>query len=256
MPPSWTGSRYPTPKRGEVRAGSRRSGRPLVAERGFEAALVGMTLATSKSHIVTAVLQGIAANVAVLAELVEKDSGQKIGRLRVDGGLTRSRYLMQAVADMMQVEVETLLVAPRDPLGSGGVGTQGHRTKSCAGGLHPGVEPGRTLRTQLVIRSGQQLPGGVAGRGRSHRPQVGGYKPRVSPSRKAGRYFVFGARTFRASRERPESVCHEVTRSGPRTSPAGFGCGSRRLSTPLQADQCTNFTNALSTARCPCVTTA
>ncbi len=82
------------------------------------AALAGMNLASGKAQIVTAVLQGIAANVAVLAELVEQDSGQQISRLRVDGGLTRSRYLMQAIADLMQVEVETYSSPHATPLGA------------------------------------------------------------------------------------------------------------------------------------------
>ncbi|MDO5285497.1 MAG: FGGY family carbohydrate kinase [Actinomycetia bacterium] len=82
------------------------------------AALVGLNLASGPAQVVTAVLQGIAANVAVLAGMVEEDSGQRISRLRVDGGLTRSRYLMQAIADLVQVEVETYASPHATPLGA------------------------------------------------------------------------------------------------------------------------------------------
>lgn len=83
-----------------------------------KAAFTGMTLATGKAELVSAVLQGIAANVAVLAGLVTAGAGTPIQSLRVDGGLTRSRFLMQAVADLLQVEVETYASPHATPLGA------------------------------------------------------------------------------------------------------------------------------------------
>lgn len=70
------------------------------------ATLTGMSLSTGREHIVLAVLQGIAAQVAEIGSLVAQDTGTPLQRLRVDGGLTQSRVLMQAVADLMQVEVD------------------------------------------------------------------------------------------------------------------------------------------------------
>ncbi|MGI5238320.1 FGGY family carbohydrate kinase [Dactylosporangium sp. CA-139066] len=70
------------------------------------AALSGLGLATTTGHLVAAVLQGIAAQVAELGAAVERDLGAPLTRLRVDGGLTRCRTLMQAVADLMQIEIE------------------------------------------------------------------------------------------------------------------------------------------------------
>jgi glycerol kinase len=71
-----------------------------------KAAFTGMTLSTSAGHLVKAVLDGIAAQVAELADCVARDIGGPLRRLRVDGGLTRSRVLMQAVADLLQAQVE------------------------------------------------------------------------------------------------------------------------------------------------------
>ncbi|GAA1787373.1 carbohydrate kinase [Planosporangium flavigriseum] len=70
------------------------------------ATFTGMTLSTRPEHLVLAVLQGIAAQVAEIGALVEKDLGQPLTRLRVDGGLTRSRTLMQATADLMQIPID------------------------------------------------------------------------------------------------------------------------------------------------------
>jgi glycerol kinase len=75
------------------------------------ATFTGMTLATRAEHLVLAVLQGIAAQVAELADALAADLDEPLSSLRVDGGLTRSRVLMQAVADLTQLPV-TLYPSP------------------------------------------------------------------------------------------------------------------------------------------------
>ncbi|ONK09871.1 FGGY family carbohydrate kinase [Streptomyces sp. MP131-18] len=70
------------------------------------ATFTGMTLSTRREHLVRAVLEGIAAQVAELCRLVEADLGAPVTRLRADGGLTGSRTLMQAQADLAQVPVD------------------------------------------------------------------------------------------------------------------------------------------------------
>ena len=70
------------------------------------ASLTGMTLSTRPGHLVRAVLEGVAAQVAELVTLTGEELGAPLTRLRVDGGLTRSRVLMQAQADLAQLPVE------------------------------------------------------------------------------------------------------------------------------------------------------
>ncbi|HEY0812470.1 MAG TPA: FGGY family carbohydrate kinase [Pseudonocardia sp.] len=82
------------------------------------ATFTGMTLATRPEHLVLAVLQGIAAQVAELVDLVAADMGQPFTRLRVDGGLTRSRTLLTAVADLIQIPVEVYPSPHATPLGA------------------------------------------------------------------------------------------------------------------------------------------
>ena len=70
------------------------------------ASLSGLTLASTPADVVMAVLRGVAATVVDLLGVVGDDLGASVGRLRVDGGLTRSRALMQAQADLAQVPVD------------------------------------------------------------------------------------------------------------------------------------------------------
>ena len=69
-------------------------------------AFTGLSLAAEKTHLVRAFLEGIAAQIAWLARAVAQDLGRPVTRLRVDGGLTRSRVLMQTQADLLQAPVE------------------------------------------------------------------------------------------------------------------------------------------------------
>jgi glycerol kinase len=69
-------------------------------------AFVGLGLASGRAHLVRAVIDGIAAQVAWLARAVAADLGGPLARLRADGGLSRSRVLMQTQADLSQLPVE------------------------------------------------------------------------------------------------------------------------------------------------------
>lgn len=71
-----------------------------------KAALTGMSLGTTRAHLVRAAIEGIAAQVALLAHAVGTDTGAPLDRLRVDGGLTRSATLLQVQADLLQCPVE------------------------------------------------------------------------------------------------------------------------------------------------------
>jgi glycerol kinase len=71
-----------------------------------KAAFTGLTLGTERGHLVRAAIDGIAAQVALLAQAAGRDLGTPLTRLRVDGGLTRSRLLLQTQADLLQAPVE------------------------------------------------------------------------------------------------------------------------------------------------------
>lgn len=78
----------------------------------------GLSLGTTREHLVTAVVQGLAAQVSELADLVSADLGQPLTRLRVDGGLTRSERFMQSVADLTGLPIDVYPSAHATPLGA------------------------------------------------------------------------------------------------------------------------------------------
>ena len=66
----------------------------------------GLSLSTTRPHLVRAFCEGVAASVAVLADAVADDIGIPLRTLRADGGLTRSRLVMQLQADLLGLPVE------------------------------------------------------------------------------------------------------------------------------------------------------
>ncbi len=67
---------------------------------------VGITRGTKRAHFCRAALEAIAYQSADLIAAMEKDSGLRVGKLRVDGGASRSNQLLQIQSDLLQVTVE------------------------------------------------------------------------------------------------------------------------------------------------------
>ncbi len=80
-------------------------------------AFLGLALGTTRAHLIRAVIEGLAASVALLAVSVAGDLGGPLTALRADGGLTRSRLLLQAQADLLQVPVEVCRTPDATALG-------------------------------------------------------------------------------------------------------------------------------------------
>lgn len=69
-------------------------------------AMFGLERGTKIEHIVKATLESIAYQSNDLVKAMEKDLGQKIKLLKVDGGAAKSNYLMQFQSSISELEVE------------------------------------------------------------------------------------------------------------------------------------------------------
>lgn len=71
----------------------------------YNSVAVGITHYTQKAHFVRAMLEGIAFQTTEILEAMEMDSSLKIVQLKVDGGLTNSKLLMQIQSDLLGKKV-------------------------------------------------------------------------------------------------------------------------------------------------------
>ena len=81
-------------------------------------AIVGLTRGTNRSHIARAALEGIAYQTRDLLSAMEQDSGCSLETLRVDGGASANRLLMQFQADQLGVTVQRPVVQETTALGA------------------------------------------------------------------------------------------------------------------------------------------
>ena len=89
-------------------------------------------------------IDGLAASVALLAGAVAADLGRPLTALRVDGGLTRSRVLLQAQADLLQLPVEVCRTPDATALGVAALARLGTgEAASVDRGGRPGGSSGR-----------------------------------------------------------------------------------------------------------------
>jgi glycerol kinase len=107
---------------------------------GARGALSGLQLSTGRGHIVRAVAEGIAASVALLVAAAADDLGAPLTSLRVDGGLTRSRLLVQAQADLLQLPVLVCRSPHATALGAAALARLGTGDAASAGDAVRGAE--------------------------------------------------------------------------------------------------------------------
>jgi glycerol kinase len=70
-----------------------------------KAAIVGLSLGTSKAQIIRATLEAIALQNVALVKIMEQDAGTPISRLGVDGGASNNNFLMQFQADVLKATI-------------------------------------------------------------------------------------------------------------------------------------------------------
>jgi glycerol kinase len=67
--------------------------------------IIGLTRGSSRAHIGRAALESIAFQSAEVLDAMQKDAGERLNELRVDGGAAANDLLMQFQADLLQVPV-------------------------------------------------------------------------------------------------------------------------------------------------------
>lgn len=86
---------------------------------GARGTLLGLTRGTERSHIVRAVLEGVAHRGADLIDAAERDSGLTVTDVGVDGGMSRNPTFVQALADAAGRAIRVSPVSEATTLGAG-----------------------------------------------------------------------------------------------------------------------------------------
>jgi glycerol kinase len=85
---------------------------------GARGTLLGITRGTERSHVVRAVLEGIAHRGADLLEAAKADTGVDVTAVRIDGGMSENPTFVQALADAAGRPIEVSPVAESTTIGA------------------------------------------------------------------------------------------------------------------------------------------
>jgi glycerol kinase len=80
--------------------------------------IIGITRGTTGGHIARAAVEGIAYQVADLADAMGSDAGEPMSELRVDGGAAANDFLMQFQSDLLQIPVVRPTILETTALGA------------------------------------------------------------------------------------------------------------------------------------------
>jgi glycerol kinase len=80
--------------------------------------IVGLTRGTSGGHLTRATLESIAYQAKDVIETMQRETGLKVPMLRVDGGATANRFLMQFQADILGLPIQCSAIPETTGLGA------------------------------------------------------------------------------------------------------------------------------------------
>ena len=80
--------------------------------------IFGLTRGANKNHIIRAALEAIAYQVRDLLDAMEEDTGYKINVLKVDGGASKNKFLMQFQSDISNIKVCKPIITETTALGA------------------------------------------------------------------------------------------------------------------------------------------
>jgi glycerol kinase len=86
---------------------------------GARGTLLGITRGTERTHVVRAVLEGVAQRGADLVESAEADTDVHLASVRIDGGMGANQVFVQALANASQRPVEVSPELEATTLGAG-----------------------------------------------------------------------------------------------------------------------------------------
>ena len=128
--------------------------------------LIGLTRGTRREHIIRAAQESIAYQSADLVRAMERDTGVPLAELKVDGGASRDRFMMQFQADILDKRIRRPVVRETTALGAAylaglAVGVWSGREEirrlwSCDAAFTPDMDP---IRRDSLLRGWHKAVG-------------------------------------------------------------------------------------------------
>jgi len=77
-------------------------------QKDWKASIHGITFGTTKKHLVRAALESIAFQIKDVIHSIEKETKSSLKELKVNGGITANKFLMQFIADLLKTPITNM----------------------------------------------------------------------------------------------------------------------------------------------------
>ena len=84
-----------------------------------KASIEGLSFDSTKAHVVRAAVESVPYQIKDVIVAMEQDSGTALSELKIDGGITNNKSLVQFLADLLERKVTTIRMADVSALGAG-----------------------------------------------------------------------------------------------------------------------------------------
>ncbi|MEZ4883990.1 MAG: glycerol kinase GlpK [Chitinophagales bacterium] len=83
-----------------------------------KASIEGLSFDSTKNHVIRAAVESVSYQIKDVIEAMEADSGTPLTELKIDGGITSNKFVVQFLADLLQRKVTNIKIADVSALGA------------------------------------------------------------------------------------------------------------------------------------------
>lgn len=83
-----------------------------------KASIEGLSFESTKNHIIRAAVESVSYQIKDVIVAMEADSGTKLTELKIDGGITSNKFVIQFLADLLERKITNIAIADVSALGA------------------------------------------------------------------------------------------------------------------------------------------
>src|SRR5690606_32459138 len=87
-------------------------------EMSRKASIEGLTFDSTKDHVIRAAVESVSYQIKDVISAMESDSGQPLSEVKIDGGITANKFVVQFLADLLGKRVTNIRITDVSALGA------------------------------------------------------------------------------------------------------------------------------------------
>ncbi|MEQ8472868.1 MAG: glycerol kinase GlpK [Marinoscillum sp.] len=114
-----------------------------------KASIEGLTFNSTKNHVIRAAVESVPYQIKDVIVAMEADSGTELSELKVDGGITANKMLVQFLADLLERKVTNIKIADVSAMGAGYLA-------GLSAGIYSGIDQLKTFNLEATTTESRE----------------------------------------------------------------------------------------------------